>query len=112
MERLNIDTRLGEVAVYKKTVLNTVPILLLHGVYYDHRLWQFQARRVKDRTVIVVDMPHHGHSKKIKIKDWTLNDCATMLIDIIISLKLEMVYAIGHSWGQHDHIARCSKTSG
>jgi pimeloyl-ACP methyl ester carboxylesterase len=45
-----------------------------------------------------MDMPMHGMSKELKKDDWTLNDCADMLIEILHDLQLKVI-AIGHSWG-------------
>jgi len=44
-------------------------------------------------------MPFHGLSKEITKNDWTLDDCADMLIEILHGLQLPKVIAIGHSWG-------------
>ena len=45
-----------------------------------------------------MDMPLHGQSKVIQ-DNWTLDDCAEMLIELLDELGHETVYAIGHSWG-------------
>jgi len=94
-----IKTNLGNIAIYKKIVPNTIPVIFLHGVYYDHNLWNYYTSRITDRTVITVDMPHHGKSKDISKINWDMDDCATMLIEIIDHLEYMEVYAIGHSWG-------------
>lgn len=99
MKQETINTTIGHIVVYQKIVPNTVPVIFLHGVYYDHNLWNYYTSRITERTVITVDMPHHGKSKDIIKKKWTLEDCASMLIEIIDNLKYEKVYAIGHSWG-------------
>jgi pimeloyl-ACP methyl ester carboxylesterase len=44
-------------------------------------------------------MPFHGLSKEITKNDWSLNDCADMLLEILDSLKITQVIAVGHSWG-------------
>lgn len=44
-------------------------------------------------------MPLHGNSRSGIIKDWTLDDSAQMLIEIIDYLKYEMIIAVGHSCG-------------
>ncbi len=95
----NITTSIGDIKVYQQIVPNTTPIILLHGVYYDHNLWNYYTSRITDRTVITIDMPHHGKSKHIKKKNWNMNDCKNMLLEIIDSLAYKQVYAIGHSWG-------------
>ncbi|WKN43759.1 alpha/beta fold hydrolase [Tunicatimonas pelagia] len=99
MKEKYIKTSIGEIAVQIKKVPGTTSIIFLHGVYYDHHLWNYQTARISDRTVVTVDMPLHGSSKHITKKEWTLNDCSTMLIEILDSLKIARVIAIGHSWG-------------
>ena len=99
MVQQNIKTSLGTMAIYQKLVPNTVPVIFLHGVYYDHNLWNYYKSRLIDRTVITLDMPHHGNSKDIIKTKWTIDDCTTMLIEILEHLNHKEVYAIGHSWG-------------
>jgi pimeloyl-ACP methyl ester carboxylesterase len=99
MKQETINTSIGNIAVYQKIVPNTIPIIFLHGVYYDNNLWNYYTSRITDRTVITLDMPHHGKSKDITKKNWTMEDCANMLNEIIDHLKHKEVYAIGHSWG-------------
>ncbi len=94
-----INTSIGEIAYEKKEVLGTTPIVFLHGVYYDHNLWNYQIGKIFDHTTIVVDMPLHGQSKTITKPNWTMDDCANMLIEILDSLGIENCYAVGHSWG-------------
>jgi pimeloyl-ACP methyl ester carboxylesterase len=99
METQFIETSIGDIAVFRKKVEGTTPIVFLHGVYYDHNLWNYQTSRISDRTVITLDMPFHGQSKEIRQVDWTIEDCAEMLIEILDALKIERAIAIGHSWG-------------
>lgn len=94
-----IKTSIGEIACYEKKVEGTTPIIFLHGVYYDHNLWNYFTSRIEDRTVLSIDMPLHGNSKNITKKDWNLNDCVTMLEEVLNTLNYEKVYAVGHSWG-------------
>jgi pimeloyl-ACP methyl ester carboxylesterase len=44
-------------------------------------------------------MPLHGNSRNNIKENWTLQDCADMLIEILDSLKIEKIIAVGHSWG-------------
>ena len=99
MKQEIITTTIGNIVVYQKIVPNTIPIIFIHGVYYDHNLWNYYTSRITDQTVITVDMPHHGQSKDISKKNWNMDDCANMLIEIIEHLQHKKVYAIGHSWG-------------
>lgn len=90
---------MGDIAVYCREVKNTVPIIFLHGVYFDHNLWSYQISRIKDRTVITIDMPLHGVSAAHVPKYWNLANCGEMLMEILNALNIEKVIAIGHSWG-------------
>lgn len=100
MQKKLINTRLGPIAVYTNDVINEkIPVLLIHGVYFDHRLWNNQITRLNNRRVVTIDMPWHGDSREHIQETWTLLDCAEMLIDIFNYLKIPEVMAIGHSWG-------------
>ncbi|MBK8848137.1 MAG: alpha/beta hydrolase [Bacteroidetes bacterium] len=93
-------TNIGRITVYiKENTSDKVPIIFLHGVYFDHRLWDSQIQEINDRTLISVDMPLHGNSRKNIKANWTITDCSNMLIEILDSLKISKVIAIGHSWG-------------
>ncbi|GDX48650.1 hypothetical protein LBMAG25_14680 [Bacteroidota bacterium] len=95
-----IATRIGKIAVYvHKGSSSATPVIFLHGVYFDHHLWDEQIKELSNRTVITLDMPLHGMSRTITKSDWNLQDCASMLIEILDSLKVSKVIAIGHSWG-------------
>jgi 3-oxoadipate enol-lactonase len=100
MERIFVNNHLGKIAVYQKIAdTKNIPIIFLHGVYFDHHLWDNQIEEIKDRTVITVDMPLHGESWLNIKEDLSLNDCSDMLIEILDSLHIKKVIAIGHSWG-------------
>lgn len=95
-----VKTNIGEIAVFQRLAdSDKTPIILLHGVYFDHHLWDAVIEFIKDRTTITMDMPMHGLSKGITKNNWTLDDCADMLIEILHGLQLPKVIAIGHSWG-------------
>ncbi|MBU3659018.1 MAG: alpha/beta hydrolase [Flavobacteriales bacterium] len=105
-----INTNLGKIAVYPKLVdSDKTPIIFLHGVYFDHHLWDEVIDSIQDRTTYSVDMPFHGLSKEITKPDWSLNDCADMLIEILDALKIPKVIAIGHSWGSMTILRAASK---
>lgn len=105
-----IHTNLGKIAVYPKLVdSDKTPIIFLHGVYFDHHLWDEVIDSIQDRTTYSVDMPFHGLSKEITKNDWSLNDCADMLLEILDSLKITKVIAVGHSWGSMTILRAASK---
>jgi 3-oxoadipate enol-lactonase len=111
MTKQIIKTHIGDIAVFSKTVANTTPIIFLHGVYFDHHLWDKQIEQIDDRTVIAIDMPLHGESNQKINTQWNLDDCADMLLEILDSLHIAETIAIGHSWGSMTIIRACSKQS-
>jgi 3-oxoadipate enol-lactonase len=95
-----VNTNIGKIAVFQQLAdSEKTPIIFLHGVYFDYHLWDAVIESIKDRTIITMDMPFHGLSKEITKNDWTLDDCADMLLEILNGLQLPKVIAIGHSWG-------------
>jgi len=95
-----INTKIGKIAVHTvEHKSDNLPIIFLHGVYFDHHLWDEQVQKIDDRMVISIDMPLHGKNREIAKTDWSLSDCADMLIEILDSLKIPKVFAIGHSRG-------------
>ena len=100
IQKSEIKTGIGKLSVYiKQHNSGKPPLIFLHGIYFDHHLWDKQVEEIEDRTVISVDMPLHGVSRENIRPNWTLNDCAEMLIEILDSLKIPKAIAIGHSWG-------------
>lgn len=99
MEITQINTSIGDISVRVNRVDGSIPIIFLHGVYFDSSMWDYQVNRITDRTVCTIDMPFHGLSKNIINKNWTLDDCAFMLLEILDTLKFDKVIAVGHSWG-------------
>jgi 3-oxoadipate enol-lactonase len=100
MEKSYINTKLGAIATFiKKGNPDATPVIFLHGVYFDHHLWDEQLKAISDRTVIAIDMPWHGESTENVPQKWNLENCGSMLLDILDRLKIQKIIAIGHSWG-------------
>lgn len=99
-ERHFITVDIGKIATYiSHGPTDKRPIIFLHGVYFDHHLWDEYLESIVDRTIISIDMPFHGESKTIQNRNWNLHDCALMLIQLLDRLNIEKVIAVGHSWG-------------
>ena len=94
----HVPTKLGNIAVEIEKREGATPVIFLHGVYLDRHLWDTQAAAVHDRTVLTMDMPHHGESTDTPF-GWNVGDCADMLLQVLDQLKIDRVIAIGHSWG-------------
>ena len=105
-----IETNIGRIAIFQtESDSNKIPVIFLHGVYFDHHLWDKVIESINDRTIIRLDMPFHGLSKEITKTDWTLNDCADMLLEILDILHIAKVIAVGHSWGSMTILRAASK---
>jgi len=105
-----IDTKIGKISTYiYENPSAESPIIFLHGVYFDHHLWDEVIRKTEGRTIITIDMPLHGESKNNIKPDWTLEDCGDMLIEILESLQIPSVIAVGHSWGSMTILRSASK---
>lgn len=100
MQQHSIKTSVGNLSVFVTYAGNgAVPVIFLHGVYFDHHLWDYQIASLRDRTTIAIDMPLHGSSRYNIKNTWTLHDCANMLIEVLDALDIPQVIAVGHSWG-------------
>lgn len=100
INKSEITTSIGTISVHIKNIgFDKIPLIFLHGIYFDHHLWSRQTEEINDRTVFSVDMPLHGDSRENIKPHWNLDDCATMLIEILDSLQIPRAIAIGHSWG-------------
>lgn len=101
MESKYIKTDIGRIH-YRIQEKNSelAPIIFLHGVYFDSHLWDriISDIMISKRTLILVDMPMHGKSKDVS-KDWTMDDCRDMLVEITEKLGYKKYIGIGHSWG-------------
>ena len=96
--RVYAPTNIGRIAVETGGDGNGIPVVFLHGVYYDRSLWQAQIQALGGEPWAAIDMPHHGESREVR-RDWTLEDCGTMLLEILDHLSIERAVAVGHSWG-------------
>lgn len=104
----SIPTKLGPIETEIREVIGTIPIIFLHGVYLDRHLWDAQIEQIDQQTVISIDMPHHGNNRQ-NILGWNLDDCATILLEILDNLHIPEVIAVGQSWGSMTIIRAAAK---
>ena len=76
----------------------TIPIVFIHGVGLDHKMWSPQINYFKNYSTITYDLLGHGRTpfKKEKIK---IQDYVEQLLAIIEFLKLEKINLVGFSIG-------------
>ncbi len=75
------------------------PLVLLHGLSYDRRIWDPVLRELQDpgRHVLVIDLPGHGASEDPWA--WQLADAATALHGVICEQDMDEPVVVGHSAG-------------
>lgn len=76
------------------------PLIFVHATGFHARCWDQVIAGFRDRHCIALDMPGHGRSESPdKVSDWL--GYAQTVIDLVDSLDLADVLAIGHSMGGH-----------
>ncbi|MFD8033618.1 alpha/beta fold hydrolase [Streptomyces sp. NPDC059717] len=77
------------------------PLVLLHGLSYDHRQWGpvLRSMEVSDpgRSILVLDMPGHGGSPLRERHG--LDDVAAMVHEAVTEAGLTVPVMVGHSLG-------------
>ena len=98
MKTQEINTNMGSIAVAVDRVENSIPVVFLHGVFLDRDLWRAYGTDFTHRSHVYVDMPGHGESGDVG-RAWRLEECVTMLMQILDALAIERCVVIGQSWG-------------
>ena len=80
---------------------NGPPIIFLHGMSWDRRIWQPIIARLSDRfRCVSVDLPGHGKSDDLpKTRDYQLDAVAARLHRLFLTLEIEKPVLVGHSLG-------------
>jgi len=81
------------------------PIVLLHGYLESSEVWNgFEEKLASEFRVISVDLPGHGKSDVIG-ETHTMELMASVVKDLIDTLKLPKVFIVGHSLGGYVTLA-------
>lgn len=76
-----------------------VSLLFVHGSYIDQTYWKEQVSFFKEKyQVITMDLAGHGQSGTNR-DEWTLDQMADDIVNLIRELDLKRVILIGHSLG-------------
>ena len=80
---------------------NGPPIIFLHGMSWDRRIWQpIIARLGEQFRCVCVDLPGHGKSRDLtKTSDYQLDAVASRLHQLFLRLGIEKPLLVGHSLG-------------
>lgn len=73
-------------------------VIFMHGIFMDRSLWSSLYPQSPHRRHIYLDMPGHGNSENVG-RRWTLDDCTTMIFEVMDKVHVSEAILIGHSWG-------------
>jgi 3-oxoadipate enol-lactonase len=93
-----IRTVLGDINIEVRETGDDIPIVFLHGVFLDGHLWDSYLNEFTNHPRIIIDMPAHGQNHNVG-RDWSLDECVTMLLTILDELNIAKAVLIGQSWG-------------
>jgi pimeloyl-ACP methyl ester carboxylesterase len=77
---------------------NTEPLVFVHGVGLDHKMWDAQINSLSDHSIITYDLLGHGKTPYNK-EDVTLNDFSNQLDYLLKFLKIDKINLVGFSLG-------------
>ena len=77
---------------------NTDPLIFIHGVGLDHKMWEPQINSFNNSSIVTYDLLGHGKTPYTK-EEVTLNDFSNQLDDLIKFLKVDKINLIGFSLG-------------
>ena len=77
---------------------DTIPIVFIHGVGLDHKMWEHQIHSLKDYSTITYDLLGHGKTPCDK-DEVSLNDFSNQLISLLEFLKVDKINLVGFSLG-------------
>ena len=76
----------------------TEPLVFVHGVGLDHKMWEPQIKSLNDHSIIAYDLLGHGRTPYDK-EEVTLNDFSNQLDSLLQFLKIDKINLIGFSLG-------------
>jgi pimeloyl-ACP methyl ester carboxylesterase len=77
---------------------NTEPLVFIHGVGLDHKMWDSQITSLNNNSIITYDLLGHGKTPYNK-KEVSLNDFSNQLDYLLKFLKIDKINLVGFSLG-------------
>jgi (E)-2-((N-methylformamido)methylene)succinate hydrolase len=77
---------------------NTDPLVFIHGVGLDHKMWAPQINSLNNHSIITYDLLGHGRTPYNE-EEITLNDFSSQLDYLLQFLKIDKINLIGFSLG-------------
>lgn len=83
-------------------------VVLLHGWGQNIQMMEPIGNNLKNKRVVIIDLPGHGKSKEPKFP-WTVYDYADAIHELLQKLKIDNPILIGHSFGGKIALVYASK---
>jgi len=77
---------------------NTDPLVFIHGVGLDHKMWNSQIAYLNNHSIITYDLLGHGKTPYNR-KEISLNDFSNQLDYLLKFLKIDRINLVGFSLG-------------
>ncbi|MDB9746572.1 alpha/beta hydrolase [Candidatus Pelagibacter sp.] len=77
---------------------NTEPLVFVHGVGLDHKMWDPQVNSLNNYSTITYDLLGHGKTPYNE-EEVTLNDFSDQLDYLLKFLKIDKIHLVGFSLG-------------
>jgi (E)-2-((N-methylformamido)methylene)succinate hydrolase len=77
---------------------NTDPLVFIHGVGLDHKMWEPQINSLNNHSIITYDLLGHGKTPYNK-KEVTFDDFSNQLGNLLKFLEIDKINLIGFSLG-------------
>ena len=90
---------------------NTDPLVFIHGVGLDHKMWEPQINSLNNHSIITYDLLGHGKTPFNK-EEITLDDFSKQLLSILEFLKVDKCNLVGFSLGSLIALDFASKFQG
>ena len=89
----------GDIDTFYEEYGNGVPLILIHGGWVDHRMWQFQVEELSKKChLIIYDLRAHGKTSTGS-SPYTMQQLADDLKSLLDKLNIEKAYIGGLSLG-------------
>lgn len=73
-------------------------VVFLHGLFFDHQLWDAVRSRLAPRATIALDMPGHGRSRPLRSGE-APETIADDVAEAVAGAGVTRAVWVGHSWG-------------
>jgi 3-oxoadipate enol-lactonase len=100
MEKAVLNSEYGDIYYEFKNAKDRPVVIFIHGVGMDHQTFERQVKVLKsDYSILVWDLPGHGHSTIKKQKERFTRTCADCLNRLMTELGFNKAILVGQSLG-------------